>query len=663
MKNRIFIFVYVALIVGVALAWYFNKYVGRRTTAAQDAVSITLNPDASTFEANTQKDIDVIIQSPDAVKKISGIDLIFNATGPIKFIKVSNPSPFPGTDTSLFNSVVENVANQTLHLSYVSLKTDAELPSILHFQITIEGTGEGLGKITLDQSNSQVVGNIVGKLYAFGSVQEGSYTIIASNSARVSADFTPSPLSLNVGEQGVEYLTINGTTGDQRISGFHFVYTYDPNIIEVSSIDAPIDASTGGDANKFVQVKKDINATTGTVDITYVSTLSQDLLPKQPMLTMHLLGKQVGQGQFTIVNNEVTGNVPGNAYLVNTYAGVYNVNSQVTACNTNTDCEASYFCSSSKICEPLNCSPAVPLCKMSVISNHQCVLANVTNGTSCGNGMVCNNGQCVNGSLTPTITTTVCQTNDQCSTTQICNPNLQICENLICNIQTPVCQHAVARNHSCVFDPDLDGTACTGGTCQSGSCVPGGVSPSPTPLGNIRLNMKLKLQGILKMPAAPRPIRVKVTVAGGGLGSNTVTRTVTFTSNESGVWTGNTAVNAPAGSGYKIFVKGPQHLQKRICNSLPTETATGTYRCGDAGLINLQNGDNSLDFSGITMLTGDIPDQDGIVDSYDLAYLILSFGSTDPKSLAIGDMNQDGLIDTQDYSLVIASLSVKYDEI
>jgi len=200
--------------------------------------------------------------------------------------------------------------------------------------------------------------------------------------------------------------------------------------------------------------------------------------------------------------------------------------------------------------------------------------------------------------------------------------------------------------------------------CEEGICIPGPTIPiTPTPAGDVKLEMKIKLQGILNKPAAAREIDVKVTVAGGELETDTVERTVAFTVDDEGVWTGNTAVDVPEGTGYKVFVKGPHHLQKRVCTANPSETASGTYRCGDFGNIALEDGDNTLDFSGIVLLTGDLPDQDGIVDAYDLSYLRLNFGSTGPKELSIADLNQDGIVDTQDYSLVIASLSVKYDEI
>jgi hypothetical protein len=111
-------------------------------------------------------------------------------------------------------------------------------------------------------------------------------------------------------------------------------------------------------------------------------------------------------------------------------------------------------------------------------------------------------------------------------------------------------------------------------------------------------------------------------------------------------------------------VKGPKHLQKKICDAAPSETSGGTYHCGE-GKINLKAGDNDLNLSGILMLVGDLPEngtQNGIIDSYDTSYVRQHLQSTKADELAIADVNYDGVIDGQDYSLVLASLSIKYDE-
>ncbi len=164
-------------------------------------------------------------------------------------------------------------------------------------------------------------------------------------------------------------------------------------------------------------------------------------------------------------------------------------------------------------------------------------------------------------------------------------------------------------------------------------------------------------------PPGYNSFNVKITLSGGALGDATQSQPAVFTSDQSGIWTGNVSFNAPAGTGYKVLVKGPKHIQKRVCVNNPLETYGGTYRCSDQGLITLQNGQNKLDFSKILQLVGDLPNQDGVIDSYDIAYMRTNLGSSNPQVLSTADLNLDGIVDTQDYALLIASLTIKYDEI
>ena len=70
-----------------------------------------------------------------------------------------------------------------------------------------------------------------------------------------------------------------------------------------------------------------------------------------------------------------------------------------------------------------------------------------------------------------------------------------------------------------------------------------------------------------------------------------------------------------------------------------------------------------FDFTGIYLLVGDLPEQDGIVNSYDISLVRNLIGKTDVASLRQADLNLDGAVNAQDYSLVIAALSVRQDEL
>jgi len=199
-----------------------------------------------------------------------------------------------------------------------------------------------------------------------------------------------------------------------------------------------------------------------------------------------------------------------------------------------------------------------------------------------------------------------------------------------------------------------------GGSSSSG----GGGSSSVPGSQAMKLNMKLKLQGVSKKPVSSSPISVKVKLGGKLMAQTSAYQTITYTVGDEGVWTGSAGLSAPPGDGYVLYVKGPKHLQKKICDAAPSETSGGTYHCGE-GKINLKAGDNDLNLSGILMLVGDLPEngtQNGIIDSYDTSYVRQHLQSTKADELAIADVNYDGGIAGQDYSLVLASLSIKYDE-
>jgi len=198
---------------------------------------------------------------------------------------------------------------------------------------------------------------------------------------------------------------------------------------------------------------------------------------------------------------------------------------------------------------------------------------------------------------------------------------------------------------------------------------PGGVgiiTPTSGQKGvGITLNMMLKFQGIVKKPVNAAQIPVKVTIAGPEGAGRRFTEQVLFTIADERVYFRGTVTfaDAPEAKDYKIYIKGPRHLQKKICHATPVETYPLSYRCsGGEGVIALVAGENTLDFTQIYQLVGDLPDQDGFVNSYDLSLVRNNIVSSDPQALEFADLNLDGTVNTQDYSLVIAALEFRTDE-
>lgn len=208
----------------------------------------------------------------------------------------------------------------------------------------------------------------------------------------------------------------------------------------------------------------------------------------------------------------------------------------------------------------------------------------------------------------------------------------------------------------------------------TGLSVNGGVLPSPTPTGgvtptdgpadNAKLNLKLKFQGVGSKPQTGNldKMKVKFRLYNENTEKYVDNDNSVFTANANGIWSGVVDFAVNPNHKYALLVKGSHHIQKRVCVKNPTETDGGTYKCA-RGAIDLTAGENDLDLSGIILLAGDLPVQDGTVDAYDISLVRNNIGKTDETSLAQSDINRDGKCDTQDYSLVIAALSVKSDEL
>ncbi len=199
-------------------------------------------------------------------------------------------------------------------------------------------------------------------------------------------------------------------------------------------------------------------------------------------------------------------------------------------------------------------------------------------------------------------------------------------------------------------------------------------APTPTPTqqpsggggagtgGSTTFRILVKFQGISGLPkSGVRELPVKIGLQRVG-SRNIMYKTVNFRAKEGGVWEGQVAYNIPTNL-YFIFIKGPKHIGKKICEERPREGYPGAYRCPQARAIRLESGRGyNFDFTGITLLVGDLPEQDGLVNAYDLSLVRNLLGKTDADSLAKADVNLDGVVDTQDFALIQAALSVRYDD-
>lgn len=192
-------------------------------------------------------------------------------------------------------------------------------------------------------------------------------------------------------------------------------------------------------------------------------------------------------------------------------------------------------------------------------------------------------------------------------------------------------------------------------------------TPSPTQSqsgtkGDVKVNLKIRLQGVVQQPKAEYgTLNTKVVL----LSQNKSFRDekiVTFKAENAGIWSGElSAQNVPIDNKFFILLKGPKHLMKKICDNEPVESVEGNYNCTEAK-ITLKSGAQDMNFSKVIILAGDIPVQDGIIDSVDAVYIRNNFGISNSAVVTRGDLNYDGIVHAQDMVLLLKALEFKYDE-
>ncbi len=197
---------------------------------------------------------------------------------------------------------------------------------------------------------------------------------------------------------------------------------------------------------------------------------------------------------------------------------------------------------------------------------------------------------------------------------------------------------------------------------------------TPTPeyvvdMSKVNVKMSVKIQGTQSSTFSSQYSRLKfgVAIGGGSLDDNTDYVYNTFTHKGEGVYEGMVTFDPTkvrSATNYRIIVKGPKHLAKRFCVANPT--GGYAYFCPpNAASVSLNTGLNEFDFSGVQLIAGDLPldgSQDGVVDSSDLTFIRDNLGVKSADIIKVGDLNFDGIVDTQDYSIIINNLVNNEDE-
>jgi len=109
--------------------------------------------------------------------------------------------------------------------------------------------------------------------------------------------------------------------------------------------------------------------------------------------------------------------------------------------------------------------------------------------------------------------------------------------------------------------------------------------PNPTP-GKLQLSIRLKFQGVNYDTAIIDGMPIKV-----GLMtrfSSPIFKKTTFYLNSDNTWTGWIDYDPKDEEGYCLLIKGPYHIQRKVCHLKPQEEIPGSYRPKDNFMIRIK---------------------------------------------------------------------------
>jgi len=185
--------------------------------------------------------------------------------------------------------------------------------------------------------------------------------------------------------------------------------------------------------------------------------------------------------------------------------------------------------------------------------------------------------------------------------------------------------------------------------------------PTATPLqaNSVVTNLTLRFQGVKPTDVKTISIanvKVQLQQGSGQSAQFSLPQFIKVNMDDAGVWHGSAVfANVKPGKDYAILIKGPKHLQKRICENNPKEEKIGSYICTD-GKLEITAGSDDINVSSITLMAGDLGIQDGILNGYDLSFVQNIMRKSSSSSLEDGDINYDGKVNKTDYDAVIYTL-------
>ena len=645
------------LLVAALSLWLFimvaNRY-ALRPKADVNTVVTQFNPASVVIEDASPLSVQFSIVTAEQ-SGIMGIDAVFHIQGPVKLTQ-NNPLS-SSSETATFTSL----AKTDNRFSYTTVATGAQLPSTVTMPLQVSCTGVGQATVELDVNRSQFVGTAQGNIFGINpsntlSVNWGGARLLGLG-APANAKFEPATQSAPVGQNFIYRLVLT-PGGETSISAFNVAMKFDPTIVEVVEVKEPVGGGSVGAppipptsqpgngtppanvAPPGAGTDASINGATCTVDTDCPTCVGSSITGCQMKCQAGVCQPSGGGATTPSTAPNITPAIPqptsdgGNP-----------------SCSTDSDCSARCGDPTSLICQSLRCVEGT--CQKP------------TDGGATP-------GQPIDGGERPGPVPFTRIKNDidpEAGTIDLAYvinaPDTLLPKSVV--IEVVLKGKKNGRGTLDVTKADMTGNV-------DGSNYEVSLSPATYTIGEangsppggdpktVNLNLKLRFQGVTGLPSAKTTIPVKI-----GLGDgidNTVYETGDFTANSSGVWSGSVTFSIPVGSGYKILVKGPHHLQKRICDAEPKDDdvgGDGYYNC-DRGNINIAEGDNTFDFSKAAILVGDLIPQDGIVNAHDRILCTENLGKTTAEALTAAEVNYDGGVNQIDCAAILYSMTIRHDE-
>lgn len=127
----------------------------------------------------------------------------------------------------------------------------------------------------------------------------------------------------------------------------------------------------------------------------------------------------------------------------------------------------------------------------------------------------------------------------------------------------------------------------------------------------------------------------------------------TLSANPDNTFSGKFAFpNFRDGNKFSLMIKADKYLLKRICNADASENKAGAYKCTEPSLTIRSGEEANFDFSGISLVPGDLGLFDGYLNGYDLSLVRNNQGKNDPESLGTADLNYDNIVNEKDFEII-----------